>query len=331
MEWYHCTDDCETLPVYHCLDDNQLICGHHLKQNHLRHCFKRIDSREFQHRISLAAALKRSISMLSPVSLQHSLHTLIHTRIEEALQSYKSAFEEWIQVHRSQLNSLLHSVTTHQWPSALEAITQTLAEDYTAPLLRYEFEVDPVVMEMYPPDIDPPSEVVSNSMVEHQWKPGKTASFFKENRDKLHAELVKAWDNQQFQTITMKDTSEERDLLAAALLIAESKHTKTVILTRCGYSQTSVKWLSECLTLSLSAIKVLDISSNPLQDSGFAVLFPSIHRRGLSLLALRKTGLTDLSLPALTSLPTVKLDLSHNRFSIEGKVTLMSLHAENKV
>lgn len=345
MECFHCSAHCQELPLYLCLEDSQSLCSLHLRKDHLKHRFRQIPSGEIQHRIALLAQLETAKETLSPQGLERQFRLTVRKGVERAVNSFKEAFEEWIEVHRDRLVSLRTSAEQANgqvWPSGLQALLHRLAQDYAAPLLSFDLDLSPATVLVYPPDISPiapktvavPVETRSGDLLERlkdELKPGKTVTFFQENRASLSSEVVKLWDSQQFHTLSLRNSAQEDDLLALSLLLLRSVHTKVLILTRCHYSVQSLLCLCEALKRTESCLKVVDISSNELEDAGFQALLTAVRVREVCLLAVRDLGLTDSALPLLSSLRSTKIDAVGNRFSLSGKVTLMALNAENKV
>lgn len=341
MECFHCSAP----PLYQCLEDSQSLCSLHLRKDHLRHRFRQIPAGEIQHRIALLVQLEAAKETLSPQGLKRQFRLTAGKGVETAVNSFIETFEAWIEVHRDRLVSLRTSAeqTDGQvWPSGLQALLLRLAQDYAGPLLTFGVDLNPATVLVYPPDICPVAPQTPTIPVETQsgdllgrlnelLKPGKTVTYFQESRGSISADLLNVWDSQQFHTLSLRNSTQEADLLALSLLLFRSTQTKVVSVTRCHYPVQALLCLCEALKRTPSGLKVVDISSNVLDDAGFQVLFEAISAREVCILAVRDLGLTDSALPLLSSLRNVKIDAVTNRFSLPGKVTLMALNPENKV
>jgi hypothetical protein len=289
--------------------------------------------------------LETAKEALSPQGLKRQFQATARKAVETAVISFREAFDEWIEVHRGQLKALRISVleaNASVWTSGLQSLLQRLASDYASPLLTFTLDLSRATGLVYPPDMTQrtpqvaviPREIQREDIVERlneYQKPGKTVTYFQENRSNLSPELLQLWDSQQFHTLSLHNSSKEADLLALSLLLVRSTSTKVVTLSHCHYPAQSLLCLSQAFKRTRCCLKVVDISCNTMDEAAFQTLLEAIREREICILGVRDLGLTDAILPSLVALGNVKLDAVGNRFSLPGKVTLMGLNPENKV
>lgn len=344
MEFFRCAADCQEEAFVHCLQENKCYCSIHFKKAHVKHPFKAIPKDELAKRKQLQAILLNDLRKVSSDGLAQALSAKVQESVLQAVQDFKTTFEEWISVYRDQLLSIrnaLEDSRTETWPSAVGRVMKRLADDYSGPLLDYGVAIEPLRIRFDPlplrevpaePTLTPEETKAENPLLKFHSLVANIPAYFQATSHSLSPVLRKAWDEQNFHQLVIKGLNSDSDLVGIALLLAHSKLTRTLVITRCGFNPRTAELLKEAFTRTPSELKTVDVSGNELGDEGFRVVFEGISRlRALTLLAVRNTSLTDASIPLLLKLKTVKLDASGNLFSIPGKSTLQSHNPEHKL
>lgn len=344
MDFFRCAADCREEAFVHCLLENKCYCSMHFKKAHVKHQFKAISKEELAKRKQIQAILVNDLRAISPEGLSQVLAESIRQSVLQAAESFRITFEEWIAGYRDQLMSLKQALEDSQaktWQSAVERVIERLAEDYSGPLLEYELTITPLQVRFNPaspavssPEQSRPEEEAKEESLIHRFRAlsSNIPSYFQTNQDSISPELRKAWAAQNFHQLVIKGLTSDADLVGIALLLAHSKLTKVLVVTRCGYKPRTADLLKEAFELTISELKTVDISGNELGDEGFRVVIEGVTKlSALTLLAIRNTGLTDTSIPLLTRLKGVKLDATGNQFSIEGKTALLTHNPDHKL
>jgi len=344
MELFRCTADCKEEAFVHCLQENKSYCSMHFKKAHMKHPFKAIPKEELAKRKQLQAILLNDLKKVSSDGLTQALATKVQESVTSAAQDFKTAFEEWISVYRDQLLNVRKALEDRQaetWPSAVERVMQRLSEDYSGPLLDYGLTIEPLRVRFDPLPLQgvPAKHALTyeetkeeNPLLKFRLLASNIPAYFQANSDYLSPELRKAWAGQNFHQLVVKGLNTDSDLVGIALLLAHSRQTRALVITRCGYSPRTAEVLKEAFVRTASELKTVDMSGSELGDEGFRVVMEGIlGLRALTLLAVRNTGLTDASIPLFLKLKGVKLDAGGNLFSIPGKSTLLTHNPEHKL
>jgi hypothetical protein len=136
MEYPHC-HDCEERALYQCVKDKQYLCSHHNIELHMRHKIVSI-SGEVQRRQVLAETMQRNIRTLEQgLQVSDRLITRSLTQAESTAQAWIETQEEWIAVHRNQLESLRTLASQGQESELYETLLARLRCNFSDPLLRF--------------------------------------------------------------------------------------------------------------------------------------------------------------------------------------------------
>lgn len=135
MDWPHC-HDCEAQALYQCCRDKHYLCSNHHREFHLRHKYVSIAG-EVQRRQALAQVLQRDLHILEQgLQVGEGMITKSVSQAEASVQAWTETLEEWLAVHRTQLEALRTLAANGQSCELYEALLARLRCNFSDPLLR---------------------------------------------------------------------------------------------------------------------------------------------------------------------------------------------------
>lgn len=135
MDWPLC-HDCKAQARYQCCRDKQYLCSSHHREFHLRHKYVCIAG-EVQRRQVLAQMLSRDLHSLEQgLQVGEGLVFKSLSQAETSVQEWTETLEEWLAVHRLQLEALQTLAANGQSSELYEELLARLRCNFSDPLLR---------------------------------------------------------------------------------------------------------------------------------------------------------------------------------------------------